>query len=240
MAEFITHEVQKPGKQWVRAVLEGTQEQAEVVVRTAEFVLLPDTERVNRYRRFQQASARKGSQTWRPTVNWLSIVQDTSVRTLRDLNGSHVPMLKRMRELCMTSIEKMVGVPQDQVLAYIHYPPSVYQLHVHFSFPYGQYYHRDAFRVHNLGTVINNLELDPDYYTKITLFLAIPRWAAPGHHTALDPPSGPSDNAKSWEEAGEGIKEAVPTAEKESHSRSKRRWQNQSWSPSRVWSTVAV
>ena len=40
----------------------------------------------------------------------------------------------------------------------MHYPPSVYQLHVHFSYPYGQYCHRDAYRVHNLAAIINNLD----------------------------------------------------------------------------------
>lgn len=237
MAEFITNETQKPGKQWVKAVLEGTQEQAEVIVRTAEFVLLPDTERANRYKRFHQG-VKRGIQSWRPTVNWLSIVQDQKIRTLRDLNGSHVPMLKRMLEICVTSIEKLVGVPQDQVVAYIHYPPSVYQLHVHFSFPYGQYYHRDCFRVHNLATVIENLELDPEYYTKITLPLAIPRWAS--SHAALSPSAGPSqtDIKKEWEEAGEGIKEASPTREKDTATSLRHRWPKQSWFPSRAWSTV--
>jgi hypothetical protein len=68
-------------------------------------------------------------------------------------------------------------------MAYVHYPPSVYQLHVHFCFPYGQYCHRDAFRVHSLANIINNLEIDADYYTKVTLQLPLYRHSL--HHAAL-------------------------------------------------------
>jgi hypothetical protein len=68
-------------------------------------------------------------------------------------------------------------------MAYVHYPPSVYQLHIHFSYPYGQYCHRDAYRVHSLEGIINNLEIDPDYYAKATLHLAMYRQSP--HYLAL-------------------------------------------------------
>ena len=75
----------------------------------------------------------------------------------------------------LAKFESETGIKQEQVMAYVHYPPSVYQLHVHFSFPYGQYCHRDAYRVHNLASIINNLEIDPEYYLKATLHMAVYR-----------------------------------------------------------------
>ena len=60
-------------------------------------------------------------------------------------------------------------------MAYVHYPPSVYQLHVHFAFPYAQYNHRDVFRIHSLANVINNLQIDPDYYRKARLQVSLGR-----------------------------------------------------------------
>jgi hypothetical protein len=59
----------------------------------------------------------------------------------------------------------------------------VYQLHVHFSYPYGQYCHRDAYRVHNLASIINNLEIDSNYYQKATLHMAVYKLSL--HYAAL-------------------------------------------------------
>lgn len=203
VVRFINQEVARPSKQWIRNILDGNQESEEVIVRTDEFVLLPDTERVNRYWRFQSKASTSVSLTVSPTsqplyvsalskrapghsrrmLNWLCIAHDRTLRTMRDLRGQHVPMLKRMLDQCMQTMEITTGIPQNQVMAYVHYPPSVYQLHVHFAFPYGQHCHRDTFRVHSLQAIINNLEIDPDYYLKATLQLALYRQSL--HYAAL-------------------------------------------------------
>jgi m7GpppX diphosphatase len=204
---FIEQEVKRPSKQWITSIIAGEQEREQVVMRTEEFVLLPDTERVNRYWRIQTNVHHASGTTARPpkntvacksppklTLNWLSIVHDLSIRTLRDLRGKHVPMLKRMLDACMASIEEQTGIPRDQVMAYVHYPPSVYQLHVHFSYPYGQYCHRDAYRVHSLGAIINNLEIDSEYYSKATLYLAMYKQSP--HYQALTASDEPDHSQK--------------------------------------------
>jgi m7GpppX diphosphatase len=187
VASFINQEVRRPSKQWIASIIAGEQEKDQVILRTEEFVLLPDTERVNRYWRSPATPARAGKGKChaapRMTLNWLAIVNDLRVRTLRDLRGEHLPMLRRMLEGCMAEVEQLTGLPRDQVMAYVHYPPSVYQLHIHFSYPYGQYCHRDAYRVHSLEGIINNLEIDPDYYAKATLHLAMYRQSP--HYLAL-------------------------------------------------------
>jgi m7GpppX diphosphatase len=189
VARFIEQEVARPSKQWIANIIDGKQEVDEVVCRTPDFVLLPDTERVNRYWRAarplqQQAVARPHNS--KRILNWLAIAHDKQLRTIRDLRGQHVPMLREMLDTCMFAIESETGIRRDQVMAYVHYPPSVYQLHVHFSYPYGQYCHRDAYRVHNLAAIINNLEIDPDYYAKATLHMAIYRQSL--HFSALTSP----------------------------------------------------
>ena len=40
---------------------------------------------------------------------------------------------------------------------------------------YAQHNHRDIYRIHSLATVINNLEIDPDYYLKASLQISVPR-----------------------------------------------------------------
>jgi m7GpppX diphosphatase len=184
VAEFIQQEVRNPAKQWVDGILGGTREREEVILRTDAYVLLPDTERANRYWRVC-ARPRQGRPAPTPmrTLNWLAILQDRGVRTLRDLRGHHLPMLRAMLRECMDVIERETGLARENVMAYVHYPPSVYQLHVHFSSPYGQFCHKEAYRMHPLQTVISNLELDPDYYQKVTL--CIPVLSPSPHLSAL-------------------------------------------------------
>lgn len=189
VAQFIEQEILRPSKQWIAEIIDGNQEQDKIILRTPDFVLLPDTERVNRYWRIQSSSAPapKGVPS-RRTLNWLSILHDRSIRTLRDLRGEHLHMLRSMLADCTAAIERETGIPADQVMAYVHYPPSVYQLHVHFSFPYGQFCHKDAFRIHGLASIINNLEIDPDYYRRATLVLPLYRQSL--HYQALSEHDG--------------------------------------------------
>jgi len=191
VARFIEQEVVRPSKQWICHIIDGTQEKEEVIYRNHAFVLLPDTERVNRYWRVPPSAAACYAGGTRPrapkrVLNWLAIAHDRELRTLRDLRGKHVPMLRQMLDACLQAVESETSIRRDQVMAYVHYPPSVYQLHVHFSYPYGQYCHRDAYRVHNLASIINNLEIDPEYYAKATLHMAIYRQSL--HYAALTEP----------------------------------------------------
>jgi hypothetical protein len=196
-------ELHRGSKQWIYHVIAGRQEKDQVVLRTDDFILLPDTERVNRYghppphpyatrhcKRHHVASVGGGGAYSRQpfgdgkqTLNWLAILTDPTLKTLRDLRGHHVPVLNTMLHECMEAIEKHTGIKREQVMAYVHYPPSVYQLHVHFSYPYGQYSHRDAYRVHSLQSIIGNLGIDTEYYAKTTLQLAMFRHAP--HYAAI-------------------------------------------------------
>jgi len=183
--EFIQQEVRNPSKQWVDGILSGTREREEVILRTDSFVLLPDTERLNRY--WRVCTRPRGRSPLAPTrtLNWLSILQDRGIRTLRDLRGAHVPMLQDMLRQCLQAVERETGISRDSVMVYVHYPPSVYQLHVHFSYPYGQFCHKEAFRIHPLQQVITNLDIDPEYYAKVTLCIPVTRGSQ--HYTALMP-----------------------------------------------------
>ena len=70
-------------------------------------------------------------------------------------------------------IHEDMGIPMDQVTAYVHYPPSVYQLHIHFKHPISYHGSHDSFRIHPLITIINNLKIDSDYYAKSVLQLPV-------------------------------------------------------------------
>jgi hypothetical protein len=115
--------------------------------------------------------------------NWLAIVLDPSLRTIRDLRGEHVPMLERMHELCLEAIEAEFGYKPHDVMVFANYPPSVYRLHFHFCAPFHSVGAFDAFRMHPLCAIVNNLRLRPDYYEQSTL--CVPVHTNSEYHRAL-------------------------------------------------------
>lgn len=103
------------------------------------------------------------------SLNWLAIVSDPSVRSIRDLRGEHVEMLERLYDQCVEAIQKEYKVERHDIMAFANYPPSVYKLHFHFCAPFFTSGAYDAFRMHSLSGIINNLRICSDYY-KISSF----------------------------------------------------------------------
>ncbi|RLN88984.1 hypothetical protein BBJ28_00023024, partial [Nothophytophthora sp. Chile5] len=63
----------------------------------------------------------------------LAIVHDRSLRSLRDLNGSHLKLLRNIRNASLEVLSEKFGVRASSVRMYVHYQPTYYHLHVHFS-----------------------------------------------------------------------------------------------------------
>jgi hypothetical protein len=97
-------------------------------------------------------------------LNWLAIVSDPSVRSVRDLRSEHIGMLERLYDQCVLAIQKEFKVERHDIMVFANYPPSVYKLHFHFCAPFFTSSAYDAFRMHPLSNIINNLRLCPDYY----------------------------------------------------------------------------
>jgi hypothetical protein len=110
----------------------------------------------------------------RHRFNWLAIVADPSLRSVRDLRGEHVGMLERLYEQCVSAIQKeYAGVGEGDIMVFANYPPSVYKLHFHFCVPFFQPTAYDAFRMHSLSGIINNLRVHPLYYKVSTLQIPV-------------------------------------------------------------------
>jgi hypothetical protein len=106
--------------------------------------------------------------------NWLAIVADPSLRSIRDLRGEHVEMLEGLYAECMQAIQKEYrSVAPEDVMVFANYPPSVYKLHFHFCAPFFQPTAYDAFRMHSLKAIINNLRIHPEYYKISTFQIAV-------------------------------------------------------------------
>jgi len=153
MQEFIRGEIIR--KQWIYKIIAGEKEQENVLYRCDEFVILPDTD-----------------VTMDPaTLNWLVVCTDKTLTSMRCLRGEHIPMLQAMKEQIADCIPGTFGTP----MVYFHYPPSVWQLHLHIAAPCNVLQTTSCMqRVCFLEDVICNLTIDPDYYCKATLTYILP------------------------------------------------------------------
>lgn len=198
MREYIEQEVSRPCKQWIHEVISSKREVERVKLKTKDFILLPDVDCISKKGNKQLVCPKKSywpnpnashfesvsyKKKFSHPFHWLAVVADPALRTLRDLRGHHVPLLKTIYNLSCDKIFQELGIERDQVVAYIHYPPSVYQLHIHFKYPVKTQPAHDAFRTHPLLSVINNLEVDPDYYAKS--FIQIPVYPHTEFYSAL-------------------------------------------------------
>jgi hypothetical protein len=148
---------------------------AAFIVRTPEFVML-SAETGN----YSTPSPNyKGTQPYQRNNHWLTFACNRRLRTLRDLTGQHVRLLKEMQTRGTEEICKHTGVDASAVYAYIHYPPSVYQLHIHFvwSAPSQSAYFGklDTLRVHALHDVIKNLSMNGSYYAYKPMLVPVNR-----------------------------------------------------------------
>lgn len=132
------------------------------------------------------------------TLYLLAIPTLRGIKSIRDLDDSHLPLLRNIRDEGTKAIfNKYKGLPESQLRIYLHYQPSFYHLHVHFTYlkydAPGKFdsrfdshfvfinfvivYHfiSGIFteKAHLLSTVINNIELLPDYYSKATLSFVV-------------------------------------------------------------------
>ena len=212
---FVAQEVERPSKCWVREVIAAARESEHVRVRTPDFVLLPDLQRRRpstmphwkeqdrcmAMRRIEASSSfmthTVNHQVGPRRLNWLAITTDPSLRSIRDLRPRHMPMLERMQRICLNAMRKELGIEEDQVMVFANYPPSVYQLHFHFTVPFAQPSPYDAFRMHPLTTILNNLRLCPEYYRLSTF--RIPVHVASDLYAAL---CQEYDHVESSEEGG--------------------------------------
>ncbi|XP_059045851.1 m7GpppX diphosphatase [Achroia grisella] len=144
--------------QWLYNILEGVSEQDRIVhdnkCEKEGFVLLPDL---------------KWDGLTKETLYLLAIVRQRGIKSLRDLNESHLPLLRRILNEGKKKILEKYNVCDSQLRIYLHYQPSFYHLHVHFTYLRHEAPGIYAEKSHLLSTVINNIEMMGNYYQKASL-----------------------------------------------------------------------
>ncbi|KAM3922129.1 m7GpppX diphosphatase [Leptodactylus fuscus] len=148
--------------QWVYNILEKKAEEDRIVHENPDpavgFILLPDF---------------KWNQKQVDDLYLIAICHPRGIKSLRDLNGDHLPLLKNILHEGQAAILKRYGVQGNQLRIYLHYQPSYYHLHVHFVALGHEAPGITVERAHLLSDVIQNLELDSEYYNRRTLTYAL-------------------------------------------------------------------
>lgn len=108
----------------------------------------------------------------------LAIARRRDLRTLRDLDGreaSHMQLLERINGEGVECVARRFGVPRNALVAFVHYPPSFYHLHVHIVHIGNERLNTATVGrgMHMLDTVISNLKHFPTYYHSVTLPLCL-------------------------------------------------------------------
>lgn len=136
---------------WLYNILEGKSEVARVIMNDPDlnsgFMLIPSIKWLGDEK----------------DLYYLAICNRRDIRSLRDLDESHLILLKNIL-IKGTKAIKEKHKKISQLRTFVHYHPSFYHFHVHFKIDQSA-----SDRDHLLATVINNLTLNKDYYKKSTI-----------------------------------------------------------------------
>ncbi|XP_028416548.1 m7GpppX diphosphatase-like [Dendronephthya gigantea] len=149
--------------QWVYNILEKKAESDRIIYEDSHsehgFIVLPDL---------------KWEQTQMKSLYVMAICYKHGINTLRDLNSSHLPLLKNILQQGSEAILKTYNVYPSQLRVFVHYQPTYYHFHVHFTHVEYEAPGSVAGRAHLLQDIIDNIEnIDSNYYAKRTLHFQI-------------------------------------------------------------------
>jgi m7GpppX diphosphatase len=147
---FINNYDSKKDK-WIYNIIDGISEQDNIIFKDNQFLLIP-------------------SYTWDKSIDnlhLLSIPFNKSIRCIRDLNSTHIELLKYMKIKSLEIINNNFNLDETELKIFFHYEPSTYHLHIHFINVLYIDSKSSVEYSHSLDNVIFNLELDSDYYKKI-------------------------------------------------------------------------
>lgn len=143
MQDYINSRRQDADKQWINVLIDtGGGENEIVYTQTDEFLLCRDIHPGNDER-------------------FLLVFRDKELKTIRDLQAKHIPLLKRTRQAVNCFLAASDRLHKDKWYIFFHYTPSVFQLHAHVSTLKNN---MDNSRKHPISTVIRNLESSETYY----------------------------------------------------------------------------
>uniref|UniRef100_A0A3Q2R3L5 m7GpppX diphosphatase n=1 Tax=Fundulus heteroclitus TaxID=8078 RepID=A0A3Q2R3L5_FUNHE len=148
--------------QWVYNILEKKAEADRIVYDDPDpelgFVLLPDL---------------KWDQKQVDDLYLIAIARQKDIKSLRDLSSEHLPLLQNIFQKGKEAVLQRYKLPASKLRVYLHYQPSYYHLHVHFTKLGYDAPGCGVERAHLLSDVIQNLQSDPQFYRSRTLYFPL-------------------------------------------------------------------
>jgi len=134
--------------QWVENILNGISEQDKILYSDTDFVILPDM---------------KWDLKTLTSLYLIAIVKDRTIKSLRDLRRTHIPLLKSIHAQATNVVSQKWGLGPGSLRMYVHYQPSYYHFHVHVvNANYeGGMLGMAVGQAHLLDDIISLLDLDP-------------------------------------------------------------------------------
>lgn len=139
--------------QWIYNIIDGISEQDSVLYRDDKCIIF-----VNYFWDGKDVDK----------LQLLCMPTDKSLRTIRSLDISHLPLLEHMKKVTLDAIREKYGLREEDIKMYFHYEPSTYHLHIHFVNIVSNQLHSSVEYSHELNSVMFNLKIMSDYY-KIAL-----------------------------------------------------------------------
>jgi len=138
-------------KEWIYNIIDHLAESDDIIFEDTNIIIIPDYK-------------------WnkdKDDLHILGIFKDKKLRSIRDLNESHIEILSLSIQNGINIIKTKYNI--DNLVIYFHYHPSVWQLHVHFMNTKCNSESRLIPRAHLAHILIQNLKIDTNYYKKIIL-----------------------------------------------------------------------
>lgn len=146
------HDTEKD--RWIYNIIDGLSEQESILYSDDSIVLVP-------------------SYTWVnddiDNLHVLAIFKDINLRTIRDLDSSHIDLLEKVKAIGLNIISIEYGVEMNKINIYFHYEPSTYQLHLHFTNISNKNFRNSVESSHHIDNVLFNLSINSDYYKLIKM-----------------------------------------------------------------------
>ena len=141
-------------EQWVYNILNGMAEQDKVLYRDEFIVIAPNY-------------------TWNTTdlskLHLLTFPTDITLHSIRDLTDKHIWLLEHIKLKTLLEIKSTYGFDSDIIKMFLHYAPSTYHLHVHFTLISNTEVCSSVEYSHELNNTIEILKIKPDFYQTILL-----------------------------------------------------------------------
>jgi m7GpppX diphosphatase len=139
---------------WIYNIIDGISEQDSILYRDQQCIIIPtymwDSKNIDK-------------------LHLICLPLDISLRSIRSLNSSHIPLLEHMKNITLNIIKNRYNIDEYYIKMFFHYEPSTYHLHIHFVNLANNDARSSVEYSHELNNVIFNLSICSDYYKKAIL-----------------------------------------------------------------------